>query len=257
LRTPAEELPLLERVAEAIRDATVIVTYNGKAFDLPMLRGRYVMNGLSEPLGRPHLDLLHIARRIHKARIGACSLKALESEVLGFVRDSDIDGGDVAPRYGHFLRTGDESVLRAVVDHNAWDVVSMAALLGLYGEPVECLHGEDLVGLARTYHRARAVDEAVRVADIAVSRGAGPAALRVRGQIAKARGDRARALADFEELANVVDDPGVRLELAKLYEHFVKAPDRALAILDQGTGEAEAAVERRRARLERKARTSH
>src|SRR5262249_24112216 len=116
LRTPAEELPLLERVADAIRDASVIVTYNGKAFDLPMLPARSAMTGLPEPPNPPHLDLLHVARRIHKARIGACSLKALESEVLGFVRDTDIDGGDVAPRYGHFLRTGDESVLRAVVD---------------------------------------------------------------------------------------------------------------------------------------------
>lgn len=253
LRTPAEELPLLERIAERIAEASMLVTYNGKAFDLPMLRGRYVMNRLREPPDRPHLDLLHVGRRIHKSRIGACSLKALESEVLGFVRDTDIDGGDVAPRYGHYLRTGDGSVLRAVVDHNAWDVVSMAALLGLYGEPLESLHSEDLLGLARTYRRAKALDEAVRVADVAVMRGAGPEALRVRGEIAKARGDRTRALADFEELAGVVDDPAVRLELAKLYEHFVKAPGRALELVNQGTSEPEGATQRRRARLQRKA----
>jgi uncharacterized protein YprB with RNaseH-like and TPR domain len=255
LRTPAEEQPLLERIAERISAASMLVTYNGKAFDLPMLRGRYVMNRLPELPERPHLDLLHIGRRIHKSRIGGCSLKALESEVLGFVRDTDIDGGDVAPRYGHFLRTGDEAVLRAVVDHNAWDVVSMAALLGLYGEPLETLHCEDLLGLARTYRRAKALDEAVRVADVAVVRGAGPEALRVRGEIAKARGDRARALSDFEELASVVDDPSVRLELAKLYEHFVKAPARALELVNRGTNEPDAAAERRRARLERKAAT--
>jgi uncharacterized protein YprB with RNaseH-like and TPR domain len=255
LRTPGEEQPLLERVAERMAAASMLVTYNGKSFDLPLLRGRYVMNRLPEPPDRPHLDLLHVGRRIHKSRIGACSLKALESEVLGFVRDTDIDGGDVAPRYGHFLRTGDESVLRAVVDHNAWDVVSMAALLGLYGEPLETLHCEDLLGLARTYRRAKALEEAVRVADVAVVRGAGPEALRVRGEIAKARGDRARALADFEELSNVVDDPAVRLELAKLYEHFVKAPGRALELVNRGTAEPDAAAERRRARLERKAGT--
>jgi uncharacterized protein YprB with RNaseH-like and TPR domain len=253
LRTPAEEQPLLERIAERIAAASMLVTYNGKSFDLPLLRSRYVMNRLPEPPDRPHLDLLHIGRRIHKSRIGACSLKALESEVLGFVRDTDIDGGDVAPRYGHFLRTGDETVLRAVVDHNAWDVVSMAALVGLYGEPVESLHCEDLLGLARTYRKARALDEAVRVADVAVVRGAGPEALRVRGELAKARGDRARALSAFEELSNVVDDPAVRLELAKLYEHFVKAPGRALDLVNRGTGEPDSARERRRARLERKA----
>lgn len=256
LRTPGEEAPFLDRVAELVESSAMLVTYNGKAFDIPTLRGRYVMNGLAEPPERPHLDLLHVARRIHKARIGACTLKALESEVLGFVRDTDIDGVEVAPRYGHFLRTGDESVLRAVVDHNAWDVVSMAALLGLYGEPLDCLHGDDLVGLARTYRRAKAMDEAVRVADIAVARGAGPEALRVRGQIAKARGDRARALADFEALSSVVDDAEVRFELVKLYEHFVKEPGRALEVLALGTNESEPAVRRRRTRLERKARSS-
>lgn len=256
LRTPGEEGALLERIAERIDGCSMLVTYNGKAFDVPLLRSRFVMNRMAAPPAKPHLDLLHVGRRIHKARIGACTLKALESEVLGFVRDADIDGGDVAPRYGHFLRTGDESVLRAVVDHNAWDVVSMAALVGLYGEPMDCLHETDLLGLARTYRRARAFDEAVRVADAAVSRGAGPDALRVRGEIAKARGDRARALSDFEELAIVVDDPVVRLELAKLYEHFVKAPDRALELVNAGTGEPEEAAQRRRARLERKARSS-
>jgi uncharacterized protein YprB with RNaseH-like and TPR domain len=253
LRTPGEERPLLERIAERVSAASLIVTFNGKAFDLPVLRGRFVMNGMRELPERPHLDLLHVARRIHKARIGTCTLKALESEVLGFVRDADIDGGDVAPRYGHYLRTGDEGVLRAVVDHNAWDVVSMAALLGLYGEPLESLHSRDLLGLARTYRRAKALDEAVRVADVAVDRGAGPEALRVRGEIAKAAGDRARALSDFEELASVVDDPRVRLELAKLYEHYAKVPGRALELVELGTGEPEAAARKRRVRLLRKA----
>jgi len=256
LRTPAEEAPLLARVAERIEAASCLVTFNGKAFDLPTLQGRYVMNRLASPPVRPHLDLLHVARRLHKARVGSCTLKAVESEVLGFVRDADIDGGDVAPRYAHYLRTGDEASIRCVVDHNSWDVVSMAALVGLYGEPLGTLHGDDLVGLARTYRRAGALDRAERAAEAAVQGGAGPAGLRVRGEIAKARGDRARALADFEALAAAIDDPRVRLELAKLYEHFVKEPDRAMALLDQGTGERPEAAARRRARLEQKSRRS-
>lgn len=254
LRTPSEEVPMLAYLAERIEAASLLVTFNGKAFDVPTLYGRYVMNRLPTPPPRPHLDLLHVARRLHRARMGACTLKAVESEVLGFVRDADIDGGDVAPRYAHFLRTGDDSVLGAVVEHNSWDVVSMAALVGLYGEPLGTLHHDDLVGLARTYRRARALDQAELAAEAAVSRGAGANGLRVRGEIAKARGDRAQALADFEALAEAVDEPSVRLELAKLYEHFVKEPGRALAVLGEGTGEAPDAVERRKARLERKAR---
>jgi len=213
-----------------------------------------VMTRLRPPATRPHLDLLHVARRLHRARIRACTLRAVEAEVLGFLRDQDIDGGDVAPRYGHFLRTGDAAPLAAVVEHNTWDVISMAALVGLYGEPLGPLHPGDLVGLARTYQRAHALADAERAAEEAVARGAGPEGLRVRGRIAKARGDRARALRDFEELLGSVDDGAIRLELAKLYEHFVKRPDRALELVALGTTESDQAAARRRARLERKVR---
>ena len=201
---------------------------------------------------RPHLDLLHVARRVHRARLGSCRLVTLESEVLGFVRGPDIEGGEIPARYAHFLRTGDEEALAAVALHNAWDVASMAALVGLYGEPFELLHPGDLVGVARTLERARALDIAERAANTALERGAGPEGLRVRGSIARARGDRAQALCDFEALAAEVDDPKVRLDLAKLYEHFVKQPLRALELVDQGTGESPEATHKRRTRLERK-----
>jgi len=127
----------------------------------------------------------------------------------------------------------------------------MAALVGLYGEPFDLMHGEDLVGFAKTMKRAGALAVAERAADRALELGA-KSALKVRGDVHKARGDRARALEDFESLAEGLDDPALRLELAKLYEHFVKDPTRALEILEQGTGEAESAAAKRRQRLERK-----
>jgi hypothetical protein len=252
LRSPADERAMLRRLTEVVQNASMLVTYNGKTFDLPLLAGRYVMNHLPPLPVRPHLDLLHVARRLHRRRLGVCRLVNLEADVLGFVRDRDIDGGEVAPRYAHFLRTGDEEALRLVVDHNAWDVVSLAALVALYGEPLSTLHDEDLVGLARVFRRAGALDAAVEAAEAAVTRGAGVEALRVRGQIHKARGDRARALADFEALQAEVDDPPARLELAKLYEHYVKEPLRALDVVMRGTDEPPEATARRRARLERK-----
>jgi uncharacterized protein len=253
LQSPADEPALVERVAERILASDFVVTYNGKSFDLPLLSSRAVMCRLPPLAGRPHLDLLHVARRLHRARLGACRLVTLESEVLGFVRGPDIEGGEIPARYAHFLRTGDEEALASVVEHNAWDVASMAALVGLYGEPFDLLHPSDLLGMARTLKRAGALSEAERAAETALDRGAGPEALRVRGVIAKARGERARALADFEAFSAEASDPAVRLELAKLYEHFLKLPARALEILDQGTGEAPEAEARRRSRLTRKA----
>jgi hypothetical protein len=174
--------------------------------------------------------------------------------VLGFVRENDVPSGEVCACYLHFLRTADPRALIGVVDHNAWDVVSMAALVGLYGEPLEGtqLEAGDLVGVARTLKRAGSAALAYEVADVAIARGAGHEGTRARAEIAKARGDKARALADFEALAASVDDPKVRLELAKLYEHHAKDATRALALAEEGTGEAEEPRSRRVARLRRK-----
>ena len=251
LRSPAEEAPLLEAFAERLEACELLVSYNGKAFDLPLLNGRMVMNRRAKLPDRAHLDLLHIARRLHKSRLGPCRLIGLEADVLGFERGPDIAGIDIAPRYAHFLRSGDESALEQVVEHNAWDVVSMAALVGLYGEPFDLLHEQDLLGLARTLKRARAFDEAARAASVALERGVGPAARRAHGEIAKARGDRAQALAHFEAFAAEVHDPLIRLELAKLYEHHVKEPLSALGWAE-GTSEGLDQAEKRRARLQQK-----
>ena len=162
--------------------------------------------------------------------------------------------GDIGALYLHFLRTGDARELLGIVEHNAWDVVAMAALVGLYGEPqLEALAAEDLVGVARTMCRAGALDSAASWAEAAVERNRSAGSIRARADISKARGDRPRALADYETLARSLDDPSARLELAKLYEHWVKAPRDALAWAAQGTGERPEAAARRLERLGRKA----
>ncbi len=258
LRRLGEEAPILELLTARIAEASMLVTFNGKAFDLPLLRTRYVMNRVPAPREPPHLDLVHVARRIHRTRLKSRTLVAIENEVLGRARIDDVAGGDIVATYMHFLRTGDEGALLGVVEHNAADVLAMVALVGLYGERLgpgfapAHLDGADLAGVARTLRQAGALDLAAELADVAVARGGGPEARRARGDIAKARGDKARALADYEALAAEVDDPSVRLELCKLYEHHVRSFAAALALVELGTGELGEATERRRARLGRK-----
>lgn len=254
VRNLGEEGPMLARVAERIRDASMLVTFNGKSFDLPLLRTRFVLARMTPPVEPPHLDLVHVARRLHKARGVPCRLTALEREVLGFERHDDVPSGEVAGHYLHFLRTGDARALLGVVEHNAWDVVAMAALVGLYGEPLEgsALQAPDLVGVARTLRRAGRHDDAWGAVNRAVESGGGTPSLLARAEIAKARGDRAQALADFEQVAELAPDPAVRLELAKLYEHYVKEPSRALLQLDLGTTEPAERASRRRRRLTEK-----
>jgi uncharacterized protein YprB with RNaseH-like and TPR domain len=259
-----EEGPVLARVAERLARATMLVTFNGKSFDIPLLRTRFTMARMEWPEERPHLDLVHVARRLHRVRGIECRLVTIEREVLGFERVDDVPGGEVSRYYHHYLRTGDTRALDGVVEHNAWDVVAMAALVGLYGEPLAAssLTAPDLVGVARTLLRGGKTDAALDLVEQMTrevrtsperSRTEWEAhALKVRAEIAKARGDKARALADFETLAETLDDPKVRFELAKLYEHYLKQPDAALVMLEQGTGETAEQVTRRRRRLVKK-----
>jgi uncharacterized protein YprB with RNaseH-like and TPR domain len=251
---PGAEQPLLERVAERVAAASLIISFNGKAFDRPMLEGRAVLNRLPGLAPRPHLDLLHVGRRLHRQRLGCCTLKRLELDVLGFDRGDDIDGSEVGPIYSHFLRTADAAGLSAVVTHNYWDVLSMVGLVGLYGQRTPELAGQDLAGLARTLKRAGAVHHAERVADMACASGGGVEAYRVRAELAKSRGDSSSAVQDFERLCQEADDPRGRLELAKLYEHKLRQPAHALRWLELGTNENFMEQEKRRERLERKLR---
>ncbi len=251
VRNLGEEAPMLRHVHQRIEASSMLVTFNGKSFDMPLLRTRFAMARLDLPPDRPHLDLLHVARRVHRRK---SKLTMLEENVLGFVREGDVPSGEVSARYLHFLRTGFETSLLGVCEHNVQDVISMTALMGLYGEPLEStsLAPSDLVGVATTLKRAGAHDRALEAVTLARDRGAGPDALRARASIARARGDRDRALADLEELLGEVDCPFARLDLAKLYEHHVKDAARALDIVARGTAEDEPQAEKRRTRLERK-----
>ena len=131
-------------------------------------------------------------------------------------------------------------------------MLSTVALFGLYGEPLDGLDPTDLARAARTVARAGDADKARSLVELAVQRGGGAVAMRARGDLAKARGDKARALADYEELVRAAPDDGVRLELAKLYEHHVRSPERALVTTLAGTAEHDDAHARRVARLRAK-----
>ena len=122
---------LLRRVAGELARAARMVTYNGRAFDLPMLASRLTVHGLfAEQAALPdlHDDLLPIARRLWRRRLGGARLSQVESGVLGVRRDSDVAGGDVPGRWFDYLRGGSPELLAEVLDHNLQDVVSLALL---------------------------------------------------------------------------------------------------------------------------------
>ncbi len=130
LRDPTEEVSFLASLEATLAPFSIIATYNGKAFDAPLLNTRYTLNGLPSPLlNLDHLDLLPLARRIWKYRLESRSLKSLESEVLCFTRNQEeIPGWEIPQIYTDYLRTQDSSNMKGVFYHNAMDVVSLAAV---------------------------------------------------------------------------------------------------------------------------------
>lgn len=271
LKNLDDEAAMLERVAERFAAASVLITFNGKSFDWPLLRSRFVMNRMTPPTPPTHLDLLHVAKRVHRSPDEPRSIKLqrLEIDLLGLERVGDIAGADCGAAYWHWLRTGQESAVRSVVDHNAWDVYAMAALVGLYGRRIEDevepgsargLH-DFLPQVAWTLKRAGAIDHARRIADRAVAADGGTQAYLTRAEIAKTLRDRDAALADFEQVlacesrsaSSARSASKARLELAKLYEHHVRSYGLAQAVAEGGTGEDAAALARRLERLQRKA----
>ncbi len=249
---PGDEAPALARVAAAIEAAGCLVTYNGKSFDLPLLRARFALNRLPPPAPRPHLDLVHVARRLHGARLGRCSLRSIEGAVLGFERASSITSADVVGRYRAFLRSGEGALLDDVAEHNAADVISLVALVALYGDPLAALCPRDLVALSRALARAGAFAEALSALEEAGRRGGeGPDLLAARADVARALGDDALAAEALAALLVERDEGATRLRLAKLYEYALGRPDEALRLVERGTGEAAPALERRRRRLTR------
>ena len=121
---------MLKQLQVLVEQNHGLVTFNGKSFDIPLLRTRAVLNRLPVDFARLlHLDVLHAARRLWKEQYGDCSLAGLESRVLQLRRSHDIPGALIPQIYFDFLRNGETAQLPEVFSHNRQDIVSMAALL--------------------------------------------------------------------------------------------------------------------------------
>jgi hypothetical protein len=172
----AAERALLVSAGAAIADAGTLVSFNGRTFDLPVLETRWLFHRLQPPFdGKPHLDVLHPARRLWKRRRGtfdgaagdgACTLTALERELLGITRKSDVGGFEIPSRYFQYLRRGDPTPLEPVLDHNRRDLLSLAAVMALACRLVDrgadaARDGFELLALGRLFERTDSDDRAV------------------------------------------------------------------------------------------------
>jgi len=227
MRDLAEEPALLSALGALIQGFDGVVTYNGSAFDLPLLETRFVLGRRRWP-ELWHLDLLFPSRRVWSARFIDCRLGTLESEVLRYRREDDVPGAMIPALYFDYLRRRQSAALPRVFAHNRDDVLSLVALTAwlaraLDGREASELTGVEHAGLARLWERAdpeRSVDR-YRMA-LACGLAAGEAE-RVRLRVARWEKRRARweaACALWEDATRApAFNPQPWEELAKFYEH--------------------------------------
>ena len=131
--------------SELPEDDYGLVTFNGRSFDLPILRIRHrIAKSAPRWEGRPHMDLLMLARHFYRGRLPSCSLSTVERMVLGVHRSGeDVPGREIPRIYTNFLASLDASPRRGVFYHNVLDVISMAALQVHIGSLAEMDEGNE------------------------------------------------------------------------------------------------------------------
>ena len=128
-----------DRLQQLLETRSVLITFNGKTFDIPILESRLLYNQLWLNLReKEHIDLLHIARRLWKHQLPSCALESLEFYIMGLIRDAelDIDGGLIPQTYYQYLISGDPEPLRRVLLHNQLDVLNTAVLFAIIADAV-------------------------------------------------------------------------------------------------------------------------
>jgi uncharacterized protein YprB with RNaseH-like and TPR domain len=240
MREPAEEAALLEGLADFLAPARALVTFNGKAFDAPILVTRYLMNRMPVPFkGYSHIDLLPLARRLWRDRLESRALKFLEEHVLGMRRTSEeVPGYEIPWLYTDYLRTRDARPLAGVFYHNAMDVVAMAALLTHMNEiitnPYEgrVAHGLDFIALGKLFEDLGLAEEAARLFERGlqheITESNFKAALMRLSILQKRRGDFEEALRLWKQAAEA-GHIYAHIEIAKYYEHKRRDVKSALA----------------------------
>ncbi len=126
----AGEAAMLDAFANALPTDAILVSYNGRSYDAPLLKGRYRMHRQSHPFdARTHLDLLHPTRRAYQGRWENCRLVTIERHLLGIDRGDDLPGAQAPAAWLAYLRGHESRSLGRVLDHNRSDLVTLATLL--------------------------------------------------------------------------------------------------------------------------------
>lgn len=128
-RDYSEERAALAMYMEDARSRGVVVSFNGKSFDVPFVRVRAAATGVPYHDVPAHLDILHVSRRAWKGRFRNYKLQTLETRVCGRHRTGDIPGADIPAAYHAFVHSGNAAEMSVIIKHNRLDLLTLAELL--------------------------------------------------------------------------------------------------------------------------------
>ena len=242
MREHSEEHSVLVALAERMAERRVLVTFNGKSFDWPLLETRYRMTRkIPVPSPRAHLDFLHPARNLWRLRLGSVRLAELERHVLGWNRGTDVMSELIPQLYFDFLRGGPPGA-----DSSRFSITTRWICAGWPGYRRECCRCSrtrksksadalELFGVSRICERR---GEAARARALFQRSIAGelPAATeriarRSLALMAKREGDFARARALWESLlGNSREGLEAYEQLAIYYERHAREPLEAASV---------------------------
>ncbi len=233
LKDPSAESEMLESVTEFMGRFGILATFNGKSFDVPLLKNRLILNRrkAGEPL--MHFDLLHIYRRLlPRDHWKGHSQSAVEEAVLGFRRENDISGAQVPQIYFDFLRYGEDSGISKIIHHNELDVTGLVFLFlkaaALYREKNPSLHALRS-GIARILIRNHRFPEAADLLQNPVNYKDHlflAYALKKAGNFEEAAEVYSRIFAEFK-------CPFSLNQILKILEHRLGRPGEALSLLNE------------------------
>src|ERR1043166_5527550 len=249
-----EERPLLFALQERIAEHPVVVTFNGKSFDWPLLETRYRMSRrVPLPILRAHLDFLHPARSLWRLRLGSAKLSELERHVLGWDRGTDMISGLIPQIYFNYLRGGPPAPLISVLKHNQMDLRGLALLSGrilsLLSD-VESLgqDGLELFGVSRICERRREDIRARNLYEKSIASilpaATDRAARRSLAKLAKRQGDFQLACELWQDaLGNSRHGYEAYEQLAIYYESKAREFEKARQVVEQALDQLDRAMQ--------------
>ncbi|MDD3336292.1 MAG: ribonuclease H-like domain-containing protein [Eubacteriales bacterium] len=229
-----EEGELLRLLNVRMQRFPVLCTFNGRSFDVPLLKSRFLMNRMKDDgFPQTHADVLYPARRLWKLRLKQCNLATLETALLGVEREDDLPGALVPQTYFQYLKDGNFEPLQKIMEHNKQDIVSLAQLFYFLCKqvnlPEEISEEEDLFSLARSLEKRGEREKAMKCYRLCADGKLSGEAYRAMTVSEKRQGQVDAAVKLCQTMLRRGDEPVFAYEtLAKLYEHQLKNPEQAL-----------------------------